>query len=87
MLNPRQMNVLAAVAARVLDGAGDAAQIARRIDLQLAEGAGDGWRYADLPDDRLAIALGLDALDSLAGVLPNGRQRNRTVGCRRSRTR
>ncbi|CCF70586.1 alpha/beta hydrolase fold family protein [Xanthomonas citri pv. punicae str. LMG 859] len=67
VLNPRQMNVLAAVAARVLDGAGDAAQIARRIDLQLAEGAGDGWRYADLPDDRLAIALGLDALDSLAG--------------------
>lgn len=61
------MNVLAAVAARVLDGAGDAAQIARRIDLQLAEGKGDGWRYADLPDDCLAIALGLDALDSLAG--------------------
>ncbi|MEE5092069.1 alpha/beta fold hydrolase [Xanthomonas euvesicatoria] len=70
VLNPRQMNVLAAVAARVLDGAGDAAQIARRIDLQLAEGAGDGWRYADLPDDRLAIALGLDALDSLADGFP-----------------
>ncbi|WP_372364098.1 alpha/beta fold hydrolase [Xanthomonas sp. NCPPB 3583] len=67
VLNPRQLNVLAAVAARVLDGAGDAAQIARRIDLQLAEGTGDGWRYADLPDDRLAMALGLDALDALAG--------------------
>ncbi|KLD71157.1 alpha/beta hydrolase [Xanthomonas pisi] len=67
VLSPRQLDVLAAVAARVLDGAGNARQIARRIDIALAEGGGDGWRYADLPEDRLALPLGLDALDALAG--------------------
>ncbi|UXA69043.1 alpha/beta hydrolase [Xanthomonas prunicola] len=67
VLNLRQLDVLAAVTARVLDGAGDARQIARRIDMQLAEGAGDGWRHADLPEDRLALPLGLDTLDALAG--------------------
>ncbi|WP_349657691.1 alpha/beta fold hydrolase [Xanthomonas sp. 10-10] len=67
VLNPHQLAVLAAVVARVLDGEGDARQIARRIDVQLADGAGDGWRHADLPEDRLAIPLGLDALDALAG--------------------
>ncbi|MCC4603711.1 alpha/beta hydrolase [Xanthomonas campestris] len=67
VLNQRQLEVLAAVVARVLDGEGDARQIARRIDVQLAEGAGDGWRHADLPADRLAVPLGLEVLDALAG--------------------
>ncbi|APO93958.1 alpha/beta hydrolase [Xanthomonas vesicatoria] len=67
VLSRRQLDVLAAVVARVLDGAGDAQQIARRIDLALAEGTGDGWRHADLPEDHLALPLGLDALDALAG--------------------
>ncbi|MCC8539477.1 alpha/beta fold hydrolase [Xanthomonas axonopodis pv. poinsettiicola] len=67
VLNPRQLEVLAAVVARVLDGEGDARQIARHIDVQLAAGTGDGWRHADLPADRLALPLGLEVLDALAG--------------------
>ncbi|MBB5769141.1 alpha/beta hydrolase [Xanthomonas euroxanthea] len=66
VLNQHQLELLGAVVARVLDGAGDARAIARRIDVQLAEGAGDGWRHAALPPDRLAVPLGLDALDALS---------------------
>ncbi|WP_126945653.1 alpha/beta fold hydrolase [Xanthomonas sp. BRIP62409] len=66
VLSQHQLKLLGAVVARVLDGAGDARAIARRIDVQLAEGAGDGWRHAALPPDRLAVPLGLDALDALS---------------------
>ncbi|CAD1791955.1 alpha/beta hydrolase [Xanthomonas arboricola pv. juglandis] len=66
VLSQHQLELLGAVVARVLDGAGDARAIARRIDVQLAEGAGDGWRHAALPPDRLAVPLGLDALDALS---------------------
>ncbi|WP_166776290.1 alpha/beta fold hydrolase [Xanthomonas sp. CFBP 8151] len=65
VLSQHQLGTLGAVVARVLDGASDAGEIARRIDIQLAEGAGDGWRHAALPPDRLAVPLGLDALDAL----------------------
>lgn len=67
VLSARQSSTLAAVVERVLDGAGDARDIARRIDVDLATGVGDGWRFADLPPDRLAWPLGLDALDALSG--------------------
>ncbi|WP_126945868.1 alpha/beta fold hydrolase [Xanthomonas sp. BRIP62418] len=66
VLSQHQLKLLGEVVARVLDGAGDARAIARRIDVQLAEGAGDGWRHAALPPDRLAVPLGLDALDALS---------------------
>lgn len=66
VLSQHQLEILGAVVARVLDGAGDARGIARRIDVQLAEGAGDGWRHAALPPDRLAMPLGLDTLDALS---------------------
>ncbi|NIK07705.1 pimeloyl-ACP methyl ester carboxylesterase [Xanthomonas arboricola] len=66
VLSQHQLKLLGEVVARVLDGAGDARAIARRIDVQLAEGAGDGWRHAALPPDRLAVPLGLAALDALS---------------------
>ncbi|WP_115048261.1 alpha/beta hydrolase [Xanthomonas arboricola] len=66
VLSQHQLELLTAVVARVLDGAGDARAIARRIDVQLADGAGDGWRHAALPPDRLALPLGLDTLDALS---------------------
>ncbi|MCE4283051.1 alpha/beta fold hydrolase [Xanthomonas hortorum pv. vitians] len=66
VLSQHQLELLTAVVARVLDGAGDAREIARRMDIQLAEGAGDGWRHAALPPDRLAMPLGLDTLDALS---------------------
>ncbi|WP_371181752.1 alpha/beta hydrolase [Xanthomonas sacchari] len=67
ILSAHQSGTLAAVIERVLDGAGDAGDIARRIDVDLANGVGDGWRFADLPPDRLAWPMGLDALDALSG--------------------
>lgn len=46
-------------------GDGGRIDLAARVDAQLADGEGDGWRPADLPPD--AVAAGL-ALDALAGV-------------------
>ncbi|MBB4710084.1 hypothetical protein FHY34_004001 [Xanthomonas arboricola] len=66
VLSQHQLEILGAVVARVLDGESDARAIARRMDVQLAEGAGDGWRHAALPPDRLAMPLGLDTLDALS---------------------
>ncbi|WOB49418.1 alpha/beta fold hydrolase [Xanthomonas hydrangeae] len=66
VLSQHQLELLTAVVARVLDGASDAREIARRMDIQLAEGAGDGWRHAALPPDRHAVPLGLDTLDALS---------------------
>lgn len=77
VLSQHQLELLSAVVTRVLDGASDAREIARRIDIQLAEGAGDGWRHAALPPDRLAVPLGLDTLDALSNGfagLPAGTQ-------------
>ena len=67
VLGTRALQVLAAVVDRVLDAADTGMSIARRIDVALAQGAGDGWRFADLPPDAIAWAQGLDALDTLAG--------------------
>lgn len=67
VLNARALQVLAAVVDRVLDTAGAEPSIARRIDVSLAQGPGDGWRFADLPPDAMAWAQGLDTLDRLAG--------------------
>ena len=38
--------------------------LAARIDQQLAQGVGDGWRFAALPADTVAYRLGLHTLDS-----------------------
>jgi hypothetical protein len=40
--------------------------LAARIDRELAEGNGDGWRYASLPSDTEAYRVGLDLLNEFA---------------------
>ncbi len=59
-LTPEQMRTLRAVAARLapLEGL----KLPERFDAMLADGPGDGWRYADLPPDREAHAIALDRL-------------------------
>jgi hypothetical protein len=62
-----QLDVLRAVVRRVVpqpDGRG--IDLAARLDAQLAEAQGDGWRFAALPEDRAAYARALDVLDHCA---------------------
>jgi hypothetical protein len=63
-----QMQTLRAAAARLIPapGVADAVDLAGALDAALAQGDGDGWRYADLPPDRALHSLGLDALDAAA---------------------
>ena len=67
ILRARALQVLSAMVDRVLDSAGTGSSIARRIDVSLAQGVGDGWRFADLPPDAIAWAQGLEMLDTLTG--------------------
>lgn len=64
VLTERQSTTLRALAGRVLPQPLPGIDLARRLDAQLAAGASDGWRFADLPPDREAHAA---ALDTLAG--------------------
>ena len=62
VLSPTQLRTLRAVAGRIVPQTGPTLDLAARLDAQLAAGGGDGWRFADLPPDREAHALALDAL-------------------------
>lgn len=68
VLDAAALRALAAAAARLipLGALGEALDLARRFDAQLASGPGDGWRYADMPADAQAHRLGLAALDAAA---------------------
>ena len=44
----------------------DQIDVAAAIDRRLADGAGDGWRYAALPPDGEAFRRGVSALDAAA---------------------
>ena len=55
---------LQAMMRRVLPQSATPIDLAQRLDAMLAEGTGDGWRFADLPSDREAYAAGLAALDA-----------------------
>jgi pimeloyl-ACP methyl ester carboxylesterase len=72
-LTDAQLRVLRAVADRVVPQDGPPIDLAARIDTRLAAGAGDGWRFADLPPDHTAHRLALDALSELPS-LPAGAQ-------------
>jgi hypothetical protein len=63
-----QMQTLRAVSARVIPAPdlADAVDLAGALDAALAEGEGDGWRYADAPSDLRLHAIGLDALNATA---------------------
>ncbi len=68
VFNEGQMQTLRAVSARLIpapDLAG-AVDLASALDASLADGEGDGWRYADAPPDRRLHTLGLDALNAAA---------------------
>lgn len=67
-LSERQLAVLHALVERVLPDTG--LDLARRMDVGLASGPGDGWRFAELPPDPEAWALGLDTLDTVAHGFP-----------------
>ena len=68
-LDARRFAVLEAVAGQLVPlGALQArADLAGRLDAQLADGPGDGWRHADAPPDLDALRAGLDALEAHAG--------------------
>ena len=60
----RGLRVLRELARRVVPGAGFDG--AARVDRRLAEGSGDGWRPAELPEDCAAWRRGLASLDAAA---------------------
>lgn len=70
VLSDSQRALLAVVAERLLPlGAlGARIDLAARADHLLAQGPGDGWRYADMPADRQAWIAGLEALEASAAA-------------------
>ncbi|KIC59060.1 hypothetical protein RM53_07765 [Brevundimonas nasdae] len=66
VLNLTQRAVLSAMIARILPDAGDPNDLARRLDVGLASGQGDGWRFAVLPSDAEAWRRGLDEIAAMA---------------------
>lgn len=64
LFSAAEFRTLRAVAGRVVPDAGF--DLAARIDADLHEMKGDGWRYASLPADNLAWQKGLRSLDLAA---------------------
>ena len=64
-LSDLQRLTLRAVLARVLPIDDVMFDLAAYVEAALAEGQGDGWRFAELPDDRRAWMLGLDTLEAM----------------------
>ena len=62
VLSSLQLQTLRAVASRVVPQNGPLIDLAARIDAQLSAGKGNGWRFVDMPSDREAYTLALDAL-------------------------
>ncbi len=63
------LGVLRAVVNRVIPQQRTAIDLAARIDAMLAEGNGDGWRFAALPPDAEAYRCGLRTLDARARTI------------------
>ncbi|PPF26423.1 hypothetical protein C5C18_07130 [Rathayibacter tritici] len=63
-----QLIDLRAIAGRVVPQEGGQIDLAARVDTQLANGEGDGWRNADLPADPVAYGLALDTLRGFADL-------------------
>ncbi len=73
VLSATQLQTLRRLAEFVIPQRGPVIDLAARIDARLAAGKGDGWRFADLPSDRDAYAIALDALSGF-GDLPDNEQ-------------
>lgn len=67
-LSPAQLHTLRSVAGRIVPQTGPAIDLAARLDAQLAAGKGDGWRFADMPPDRVASARALNALAAFGAL-------------------
>lgn len=66
-LDARAFATLRAAIARIVPQVDlERIDIAARIDRQLADGTGDGWRFATLPPDARAYSMGLATLDAFA---------------------
>ncbi len=66
-LDRSELELLRAVLARVIpQPGGSEIDLAARMDKDLAEGRGDGWRFADLPPDAEGCRAGLQTLDRAA---------------------
>lgn len=70
VLDARQLDLLAAVTTRLIPQRDRPSPInlVRAFHVRLMHGAGDGWRYADMPADEAAHRRGLDALDASAAM-------------------
>lgn len=67
VLDPVELSILRALVDRILPGeTGSLQDIGARIEMRLAEGAGDGWRFADLPPDVEAYSTALSMVDASA---------------------
>ncbi|WP_375388779.1 alpha/beta fold hydrolase [uncultured Amnibacterium sp.] len=64
-LSPAQRALLTALLERVVPQRGVRIDLAGRIDARLATGAGDGWRFAELPADAEAWRRGLDTVAAM----------------------
>jgi pimeloyl-ACP methyl ester carboxylesterase len=65
--SPRERAVVTALVTQILPDHGRANDLTCRIEASLAEGNGDGWRFADLPVDEEAWRRGIATLDALNG--------------------
>ena len=64
VFSPAEFRTLRAIAARIVPDAGF--DIAAKLDMQLVQGKGDGWRFVALPPDQEAWHRGLLSLDLAA---------------------
>ena len=68
VLDDEALTTLRAVCDRLIPQADSDRRVdlAARLDQSLAEGAGDGWRFDDLPTDGVVVALGMKGVDQSA---------------------
>ena len=79
VLSPMQLQTLRAVADRVVPQTGPSIDLAARLDAQLAAGKGDGWRFANMPSDRKAYPLALNALAGFGALAAHEQEAKLTL--------
>lgn len=75
LLGAASTRVLEAVCAQLIpqDDRDPPIDIAGEVQRRLADGVGDGWRYADMPPDDVAMAVGLRGIEQAARAMFGGR--------------
>lgn len=71
LLDAASVRVLEAVCARLIpqEDRDPPIDIAGEVHRRLADGIGDGWRYADMPPDDVAVAAGLRGIERAAKAM------------------